>query len=74
LIKMAMLNIRKIIKDENLDATILLQIHDELIFEIKDEDAEALSGKFSQIMIESIQLNVPLKTSINIGKRWSELK
>ncbi len=74
LIKLAMLNIRKIIKEESLDAYLLLQIHDELIFEIKEEDAETLASRFSHIMIESIQLNVPLKTSVNIGKRWSELK
>jgi len=74
LIKMAMLNIHRVIREENLDAAILLQIHDELIFEIKDKDAELLASRFSQIMINIIELNIPLKTSINIGKRWSELK
>ncbi|BDY12309.1 DNA polymerase I [Hydrogenimonas cancrithermarum] len=74
LIKMAMLNIHRVIKEESLDAAILLQIHDELIFEIKSDDAEALAGRFSKMMEETVTLDVPLKTSINIGYRWSELK
>ncbi|WP_201353598.1 DNA polymerase I [Hydrogenimonas urashimensis] len=74
LIKMAMLKIHRIIKEESLDAAILLQIHDELIFEIKAEEAERLSGRFSEIMENIVSLKIPLKTSINIGKRWSELK
>jgi DNA polymerase-1 len=74
LIKMAMLNIHRVIEEESLDAAILLQIHDELIFEIKSDDAEALADRFSKMMEETVTLDIPLKTSINIGHRWSELK
>jgi DNA polymerase-1 len=74
LIKMAMLEIRNTIKKEGLDAAILLQIHDELILEIAEEKAELLSHRFAKIMEEIVELNVPLKTSVNIGHRWSELK
>jgi DNA polymerase-1 len=71
---MAMLNIHRVIEEESLDAAILLQIHDELIFEIKSDDAEALADRFSKMMEETVTLDIPLKTSINIGHRWSELK
>ena len=74
LIKMAMLKIYRVIQEESLDAAILLQIHDELIFEIKESEAERLSKRFSEIMEHIVSLKVPLKTSINIGHRWSELK
>jgi DNA polymerase-1 len=74
LIKMAMLKIHRIIREESLDAAILLQIHDELIFEISQKDAETLSKRFSEVMENIVSLKVPLKTSINIGRRWSELK
>ncbi len=74
LIKMAMLRIHRIIKEESLDAAIELQIHDELIFEIEEEAAERLSARFADIMEHTVELDVPLKTSINIGDRWSDLK
>ncbi|WP_456404697.1 DNA polymerase I [Hydrogenimonas sp.] len=74
LIKMAMLRIHRIIREESLDAAIELQIHDELIFEIREEDAEELSGRFAEVMEHTVELDVPLKTSINIGRRWSDLK
>ncbi|WP_300362982.1 DNA polymerase I [Hydrogenimonas sp.] len=74
LIKLAMLEIHRIIREESLDAAILLQIHDELIFEIAQKDAEPLSKRFSEVMENIVSLKIPLKTSINIGHRWSELK
>ncbi|WP_456449667.1 DNA polymerase I [Hydrogenimonas sp.] len=74
LIKLAMLEIHRIVREESLDAAILLQIHDELIFEIDRDHCERLSERFSKVMENIVSLKVPLKTSINIGRRWSELK
>ncbi len=74
LIKMAMLAIHRIILRESLDAAIELQIHDELIFEVRQEDAEELAGRFAEVMEHTVELDVPLKTSVNIGRRWSDLK
>jgi len=74
LIKMAMLRIHRLIKEESLDAAIELQIHDELIFEIRAEEAKKLSERFADLMEHTVELDVPLKTSVNIGLRWSDLK
>ena len=74
LIKLSMIEINKVIKDENLDAKMLLQIHDELIFEVDENEAETLGKKFQAIMENIMELNVPLKASLNIGHNWSELK
>ncbi|OHE09262.1 MAG: DNA polymerase I [Sulfurimonas sp. RIFOXYD12_FULL_33_39] len=74
LIKLSMNKIHKIIEDENLNAKMLLQIHDELIFEVDESEAEVLGKRFKDIMENITQLNVPLKSSINIGNNWSELK
>ncbi|WP_457596180.1 DNA polymerase I [Hydrogenimonas sp.] len=74
LIKLAMLEIRRKIRDEGLDAAMVLQIHDELIFEIEASRAEALASAFAQIMESVVTLRVPLTTSINLGRRWSDLK
>ena len=74
LIKLSMNKIHTLIEEENLNAKMLLQIHDELIFEVKAEEAEALGAKFRSVMEEIMELNVPLKASLNIGDNWSQLK
>lgn len=74
LIKLSMNTIHKVIKEENLNAKMLLQIHDELIFEVNAEDAEVLGNKFRNIMENVMELNIPLQASLNIGSHWGELK
>jgi len=74
LIKLSMNKIHKVIEDEKLKAKMLLQIHDELIFEVNEDEAEILGEKFKGIMENIMQLNIPLKASMNIGDNWSELK
>ena len=67
IVKKAMVDIKKTFPSSRL----LLQIHDELIFEI-EEEREA--QKYKKIMQECIELAVPLKVGISFGKRWGELK
>ena len=74
LIKLSMNTISDVIKKENLAAKMLLQIHDELIFEVNQDEVEALAEKFKDIMESIYSLRVPLRTSVNIGENWSELK
>jgi len=74
LIKLSMNEIHNVILQEHLNATMLLQIHDELIFEVEASEAEALGDKFREIMENIMVLNIPLKASLNIGDNWSELK
>ena len=74
LIKLSMNAISAVIKKEHLHAKMLLQIHDELIFEVNTDEAEGLAEKFKNIMEGIYTLDVPLRSSVNIGKNWSELK
>lgn len=74
LIKLSMNKIIKTIQKENLKAKLLLQIHDELIFEVDADVADELGQKFQSIMQEIYELRIPLKASLNIGDNWSELK
>ena len=74
LIKLSMNKIHNVIAEEKLDAVMLLQIHDELIFEVDAAEAQDLGDKFREIMEGIMELNVPLKASLNIGDNWSELK
>jgi len=74
LIKLSMNKIHQVIKEENLNAKMLLQIHDELIFEVKADEAEVLGDRFRTIMEDIMPLNIPLKASLNIGSHWGKLK
>ena len=74
LIKLSMNKIHTLIENENLNAKMLLQIHDELIFEVNADEAELLADRFRTIMDSIMELHVPLKASLNIGDNWGELK
>ncbi len=74
LIKLSMLELDTLILEESLDAFMLLQIHDELIFEIAQNKAQKLADRFRYIMENIYTLNVPLKCSVSIGRSWDELK
>jgi len=74
LIKKAMNKIALEIKSKQLNCTMLLQIHDELLFEANEEDAQMFAEHFAKSMENIEELNVPLKCSVNIGSSWGELK
>lgn len=59
---------------KNRDIKLLLQVHDELIFEVKDSEVDSASKEILEIMNNIYTLRVPLKCGISTGKRWSELK
>ncbi|MEA3372544.1 MAG: DNA polymerase I [Campylobacterota bacterium] len=74
LIKLSMNKIDRVIRDEALPARMLLQIHDELIFEVDADEADRLAERFKGIMQSVYKLAIPLEVSVNIGDHWGELK
>ncbi len=74
LIKIAMLEVARAIKEDNLQAYMLLQIHDELVFEAAPEYIEGLRNIVRDRMEGAIALKVPLKVDIGIGDNWLALK
>jgi len=74
LIKLSMLEINQFLKEEGYEAKMLLQIHDELIFEIKEELISKLPKKLVYIMENIYKLNVKLKCSASLGDSWDKLK
>ena len=74
LIKLSMNQIDTMIQEEKLDAFMLLQIHDELIFEVKEEKVDEMSKRFVHIMENVLELEVPLECSVSVGDSWGELK
>jgi DNA polymerase-1 len=74
IIKKAMLEIDIFITEELENVNMLLQIHDELIFEIPNSDVDIVSKRFKDIMETIIELRVPLECSVSVGDSWGELK
>ncbi|HOJ49862.1 MAG TPA: DNA polymerase I [Spirochaetota bacterium] len=72
IIKIGMIKINDILQEY--DAKMVLQIHDELLFEVKEEKAEELSKIIKEIMENIVKIEIPLKVNIAIGKSWGELK
>jgi DNA polymerase-1 len=70
LIKMAMIAIGRRIDKDGLPIKMILQIHDELVFELPEKDANKHAKWISAEMTGAIQLDVPLKVDISIGKSW----
>lgn len=72
LIKKAMLNIQESIEKMGLKGYMILQIHDELIFEVPDEEIEIFKQLIKEKMENVISLKVPLIVDVEIGKNWKE--
>ncbi|MHC4466600.1 MAG: DNA polymerase I [Planctomycetota bacterium] len=70
LIKIAMINIQKKIEKENLPVKLILQIHDELVFEVPVKDVEKHADWISSEMTDALQFNVPLKVDISYSPTW----
>jgi len=70
LIKVAMINIQRKIDTENLPVKLILQVHDELVFELPTDEAEKHAKWITREMTSAIKLNVPLKVDITSGPSW----
>ena len=71
-IKLAMLAVHRRLADEGHAARILLQVHDELILELPEAERDAVRRLVTEAMERVIELMVPLKVDIGIGKNWRE--
>ncbi|HEV3269090.1 MAG TPA: DNA polymerase I [Candidatus Rhabdochlamydia sp.] len=72
LIKIAMIQVNNYLKLSPKKAKMILQVHDELLFEASDQDVLLLGKEVKQIMESVMSLKVPLVVDIAIGKNWSE--
>jgi DNA polymerase-1 len=72
LIKMAMIKIHKQLQSQPLRAKMLLQVHDELVFECHTDDLDQLKDLVRKSMAEAMSLSVPLRVDIGTGKNWLE--
>ena len=70
IIKIAMIKVYNRLKDSGLDARLILQVHDELIVEAKEDCAEKVALLLKEEMENAVKLTVPMTVDVNIGKTW----
>jgi len=73
IIKRAMLGLPQALQAAGLAARMLLQVHDELVFECLEEELPATSKVAQRVMQEALKLKVPLKTDAKAGRNWAEM-
>ncbi len=71
IIKKAMLSVYTEIKD-NADIRMIMQVHDELVFEVREEKLEELTALVKELMENAVKLDIPLKVDTGIGENWDE--
>lgn len=74
IIKVAMINLYREMVNRQLKSKLLLQVHDELVFEVPEGEMETMRQLVPQIMSDAIKLTVPIKVDIKSGQNWGELK
>ncbi|HUF64517.1 MAG TPA: DNA polymerase I [Gemmatimonadaceae bacterium] len=74
LIKIAMIRIHRRLRDSGMNAVMLLQVHDELVFETPPEEIESAQGLVREEMEHAAELAVPLVVDIGTGSNWMETK
>lgn len=72
IIKLAMIDVDAWLTDTGLDAKMIMQVHDELVFEVADDACETLCDNVTQRMANVIELQVPLLTDVGVGDNWDE--
>ena len=70
IIKIAMINIHKKLLENKMQSKLLLQVHDELVFEILKEEEKPIKKLVKQEMMNAVKFNVPLEVEIGIGENW----
>ena len=73
IVKMAMLELDKRLKDDGFKSKLILQVHDELIFEVPDDEMERMKSLVKDTMESVIELEVPLRVSVESGGCWGEM-
>ncbi|MGE3073985.1 MAG: DNA polymerase I [Dehalococcoidia bacterium] len=73
IIKLAMIRVDQELRDRELQSRMILQVHDELIFECPADEVDEIRDLATRIMPASLEMNVPLKVDLKQGKNWSEM-
>lgn len=74
ILKLAMIEVDKVLKEKNLKSQMILQVHDELIFDVFEDELEEVMSLVKEKMENCIKMDIPLIVEGNYAKNWCELK
>jgi len=74
IIKVAMIDLQREMDRKGLEAKMILQVHDELLFDLPQEEVEELRQLVLQIMPKALKLSVPVKVDVKTGRNWDEME
>jgi DNA polymerase-1 len=74
IIKLAMINIQRLLQERHLKSKMILQVHDELIFDVEPSELEKMKVLVQEQMEGAVNLSVELKVEMGIGSNWYDLK
>jgi DNA polymerase-1 len=72
--KLAMINVDSALEREGLETQMILTVHDELVFEVVEDEAEAASELVTREMTEVCEMRVPLAVDVSTGATWADSK
>ena len=72
IIKRAMIDVDHWLREEKVDARVIMQVHDELVLEVKKSAVKKVSDRLRQLMVGAGSLEVPLEVEIGVGNNWQE--
>ncbi|MDG2288944.1 MAG: DNA polymerase I [Woeseiaceae bacterium] len=72
IIKRAMISVHQWLQDERPGARMIMQVHDELVFEVDKDKVESIKDCVTDLMNAAASLSVPLKVDVGVGKNWDE--
>ncbi len=72
IIKIAMINVDQWLREEQIDARMIMQVHDELVLEVADSAIKQVSNKITDIMMQAVELRVPLEVEVGVGENWQQ--
>jgi len=74
IVKIAMIQVQRFIDETNFNAMMVLQVHDELLFEVARDEIDAFAPQVCTIMESAMELAVPLKIDLKVGDNWEEMR
>jgi DNA polymerase-1 len=74
IMKQSMIDVHQALTSEKADALMILQVHDELVFEVPEDDAQRICDLVINVMQSAYKLDVPLKANAQFGKNWRDMQ
>ena len=74
IIKVAMINLDREMLQRQMKSKMLLQVHDELVFEVTETELEEMERLVPEVMTTAVLLRIPLRVDIKVGRSWGEME